>query len=425
MDGMQNGGETGVDCGGPCPACPTCMDGMQNGGETGVDCGGPCPACQTTCNVGNCNTCGQSACAQSACTAEINACFVNPACVAFNDCVAPCVDSACYSMCELQNPTGYPLWYTAINCIYCSTDTCAQDCTGTCPITPVNQGSTCNDGIQNGNETGVDCGGSCPACPTCTDGVQNGGETGVDCGGPCPTCPTSCDVGDCNTCSQSTCAQNACTAEINACVANPACIAFDNCVGNCMDSACYSMCELQDPTGYPLWYTAINCIYCSTDTCAQDCTGTCPITPINQGSTCNDGIQNGNETGVDCGGSCPACPTCTDGVQNGQETGVDCGGPDCPACATSCDVGDCNTCGQSTCAQSACTAEINACFANPACIAFNNCVGPCMDSACYSMCELQNPTGYPLWYTAINCIYCSTDTCAQDCAGTCPITPQN
>ncbi len=25
--------------------------------------------------------------------------------------------------------------------------------------------------------------------------------------------------------------------------------------------------------------------------------------------TCNDGIQNGNETGVDCGGSCPACST--------------------------------------------------------------------------------------------------------------------
>jgi hypothetical protein len=25
-------------------------------------------------------------------------------------------------------------------------------------------------------------------------------------------------------------------------------------------------------------------------------------------------------------------PTCTDGIQNGNETGVDCGGPDCPAC---------------------------------------------------------------------------------------------
>lgn len=24
--------------------------------------------------------------------------------------------------------------------------------------------------------------------------------------------------------------------------------------------------------------------------------------------------------------------TCTDGIQNGEETGVDCGGPDCPAC---------------------------------------------------------------------------------------------
>lgn len=29
-------------------------------------------------------------------------------------------------------------------------------------------------------------------------------------------------------------------------------------------------------------------------------------------------------------------PTCTDGVQNGQETGVDCGGPDCPSCPTGC-----------------------------------------------------------------------------------------
>lgn len=29
-------------------------------------------------------------------------------------------------------------------------------------------------------------------------------------------------------------------------------------------------------------------------------------------------------------------PTCTDGIQNGQETGVDCGGPDCPACPSNC-----------------------------------------------------------------------------------------
>ncbi len=53
---------------------------------------------------------------------------------------------------------------------------------------------TCNDGIKNGDETGVDCGGSCPACPTtptCNDGIQNGTETGVDCGGNCSPCPTN------------------------------------------------------------------------------------------------------------------------------------------------------------------------------------------------------------------------------------------
>jgi hypothetical protein len=67
------------------------------------------------------------------------------------------------------------------------------------------------------------------------------------------------------------------------------------------------------------------------DETGVDCGGsTCPPCP-----TCNDGVQNGDETGVDCGGtSCPPCPTCNDGIQNGDETGVDCGGPTCPACPT-------------------------------------------------------------------------------------------
>ncbi|MEO5906280.1 MAG: GEVED domain-containing protein [Saprospiraceae bacterium] len=47
---------------------------------------------------------------------------------------------------------------------------------------------TCSDGIQNQGETGIDCGGPCPACPTCNDGIQNQGETGIDCGGPCAPC---------------------------------------------------------------------------------------------------------------------------------------------------------------------------------------------------------------------------------------------
>jgi len=32
-------------------------------------------------------------------------------------------------------------------------------------------------------------------------------------------------------------------------------------------------------------------------------------TPLEQLSTCNDGIMNGNETGIDCGGACAACET--------------------------------------------------------------------------------------------------------------------
>ncbi len=62
-----------------------------------------------------------------------------------------------------------------------------------------------------------------------------------------------------------------------------------------------------------------------------DCGGVCTAC-----TSCSDGIQNGDETGVDCGGSCPdACvveETCTDGIQNQDETGIDCGGATCPPC---------------------------------------------------------------------------------------------
>ncbi len=88
---------------------------------------------------------------------------------------------------------------------------------------------------------------------------------------------------------------------------------------------------------------------------SQETTGFC--VQAGGGPTCSDGIQNGDETGVDCGGSsCPACPpTCTDGIQNGDETGVDCGGSSCPACPPTCSDGIQNgdetgvDCGGSSC----------------------------------------------------------------------------
>jgi hypothetical protein len=85
---------------------------------------------------------------------------------------------------------------------------------------------TCTiDGVKNGTETDIDCGGgTCPPCgtdktcqaardcvsgvclnqvcqaPSCTDGFKNGSETDRDCGGSCPKCVTgkACQIGaDC------------------------------------------------------------------------------------------------------------------------------------------------------------------------------------------------------------------------------------
>ncbi len=54
----------------------------------------------------------------------------------------------------------------------------------------VDEEPTCDDGIQNGDEEGIDCGGTnCAACPTCDDGILNGDEEDIDCGGSCPACP--------------------------------------------------------------------------------------------------------------------------------------------------------------------------------------------------------------------------------------------
>lgn len=60
--------------------------------------------------------------------------------------------------------------------------------------------ATCNDGVQNQGESGVDCGGPCASCVSCSDGVQNQGEQGVDCGGPCNPCGNLCHPIGYNSC---------------------------------------------------------------------------------------------------------------------------------------------------------------------------------------------------------------------------------
>lgn len=120
----------------------------------------------------------------------------------------------------------------------------------------------CSNGLKDGLETDVDCGGDCAPCeagkgctdnadcmsdlcsngklcaqPTCSDNTKNGTESDIDCGGGgCAGCPAN---GHCN-------------------------IASD-----CSSKICYK--------------------------------GVCR-TP-----TCQDNQKNGEETGVDCGGTCSPC----------------------------------------------------------------------------------------------------------------------
>jgi hypothetical protein len=140
----------------------------------------------------------------------------------------------------------------------------------------------CFNGVQDQDETDVDCGGVCgPSCasgqtcsipndcfygictndvcvdPTCDDGLLNQGETAIDCGGPCGA---TCEVGQ-------------------------RCVAHTDCVSGACDLANYE------------------CI-------PADCT---------------DGVYNQDESDIDCGGVCG--PTCTWGKVCNSNT--DCVSNDC------------------------------------------------------------------------------------------------
>lgn len=213
------------------------------------------------------------------------------------------------------NPTGEPTTDPTTDPTTSTTTSSTSEPT-TSSTTEPTTGTTgdpgaCDDGIANGDETDVDCGGSCEPCedglgcglgddcvsgvcgedelcaaPACDDEALNGDETDVDCGGSCDPCEDG--LG--------------CLVE------------FDCISGVCTDNLC----------ALP---------------------------------SCEDGLKNGLETAVDCGGGeCAGCAdgeacmigedcesgvcdadlcvaaTCDDGVQNGDEEDVDCGGGSCAPC---------------------------------------------------------------------------------------------
>lgn len=159
----------------------------------------------------------------------------------------------------------------------------------------------------------------------CNDGVQNGAETDVDCGGgECPRCEQNrmCEESsDCTTriCDRGRCVDDQCRGRD--CLAGQACYRGD----------CFRSCrEQEDCPG-----------------AEERCVGGACVPTDCEGVSCDEetegcylgGCYTTCETSRDCRGAGEQClfgyciaPSCSDGIQTGDETDVDCGGSLCEPC---------------------------------------------------------------------------------------------
>ncbi|MCB9728254.1 MAG: hypothetical protein H6746_07225 [Deltaproteobacteria bacterium] len=197
--------------------------------------------------------------------------------------------------------------------------------------------------------------------PSCVDEEQNGDETDVDCGGSCDPCPVDKACSGAADCQSATCAAGVCVAA-EACkdkVENGNETDVDCGGGECLACATGKYCVL-----------------------GSDCLSATCIFGVCENPTCEDDHLNQGESDIDCGGAkCPACAdgakcgmgsdcesgacegglcvSCDDEALNGDETDVDCGGG-CAPCGVgeACGVGgDCETglcAGGSCCVPNAC-----------------------------------------------------------------------
>ncbi|MBI5509046.1 MAG: fibro-slime domain-containing protein [Deltaproteobacteria bacterium] len=384
-DGVHNDGETGVDCGfaacavacgvgGGCSndwdclthSCdlagdrcvdPTCTDGRHNGVETGLDCGGPsCGACGTNggCSLGR--DCASGVCTGNTCQAPTCSDGVQNGTETGADCGGSCVSSDAKS-CAAGG--GCLLVADCQSGLLCILDVCSPPACANLALD-----------VANG-ETDVDCGGpSCPECvdgqgcdvgtdctsrvctsntcrpPSCVpaDGVKNGNESGLDCGGGgCPQCGTGATCRSASDCQSGVCPAGTCLA--------PRCVPPD---------AVRNGTETDTDCGGPACPECVDGQGCDVGT---DCTsGVCTVL-VCQAPKCTpaDGVKNGTETDVDCGGAtCPKCaatkvcavagdclsgvctgfvcqaPVCGDGITNGAEQCDDTNAVDTDDCRNDC-----------------------------------------------------------------------------------------
>ncbi|MCL4138790.1 UNVERIFIED_CONTAM: hypothetical protein GTU68_031736 [Idotea baltica] len=354
-------------CGATPPPTANCTDGIQNGDETGVDCGGSCAACPTNCTdtevtlsivldnyptetswslldatgatvgSGSGYSGAGSEVTEIACLAD--GCYDFVINDAYGDGICCSYGNGSYT---LTDDTGAILasggsFTTTESTSFClggtpqPTPSCTDgiqnqeetgvDCGGPCSACP-----TCNDGIQNQDEAGVDCGGSCIACATCSDGIQNGSETGVDCGGDCAPCTTVCNGEE---------------VSLN--------IVLDNypteTSWSIIDASGVTIASGSGYSGAGSEVTEIACLangcydFVINDAygdgiCCSYGNGSYTLTGASANVLVTGGSFGATESTSFCVGETSVTPTCTDGIQNGDETGVDCGGSSCDACNT-------------------------------------------------------------------------------------------
>ena len=242
----------------------------------------------------------------------------------------------------------------------------AQSGTGEGPSGSVKQGVVTQPRVRNTF-------GSCPASCTAAPGSCLGASDccSSNCAG---SCQAACCAPSGGFCGQpSDCCSNVCVASLcqpclsigQSCTSSASC-----CSGNCQGSVCAPACL---PNG---------------DLCAtngQCCSGTCALGSCQPGCTpaggsCSVGSQCC--TGV-CSGSVCVLPSCTDGIKNGAESDVDCGGGTCPACGLGQTCNGGSDCQSQTCALGVCQCgPVGAsCTVGSQC-----CGGVCTGNVCAPVC---------------------------------------
>lgn len=121
----------------------------------------------------------------------------------------PCTDQACVMAAPM-----YPSSMMGAPCLL-TTNASAKVCDGSGLCVECVAGAQCTTGMK------PSCDMATHTCISCSDGKQNGGETGVDCGGTCPKCngETCGTTGECknNVCADGFCCDKDCSATCNAC----------------------------------------------------------------------------------------------------------------------------------------------------------------------------------------------------------------